>query len=288
MKTIIVILFGSIAALIFAYASLYIENQRLHEEFIALQEKFNVVVLSEGTDKANKPLLTEEAVKPLGNQKKTSSQPMTNSINESLEQNLKISTERKYANLFSILRLSGQNREAILALIMDRERVLTSSSVNHLTTETEIKASMETQRMLIAQIDDQIGMILNQDDMKKYDLLKDSSYEQNQINNFYNNLTNKTGLSQEKRDILLLSKLEQQRSAANLLETSAEEINNASPSDKIALAERFKESLRIYNDNYLQIAKQILNEEQFSALRDNEQKQYEEVWQDIIAGWQQE
>lgn len=116
-------------------------------------------------------------------------------------------------------------------------------------------------------------------------MLKDSSYEQHQINSFYNELANQHELSEEKRNALLLGKLEQKHTAAALLDVSADEINNAPPSDKKILAERFKETLNSYTENYLRVAKENLTEEQFIKLREHEKRQYEEVWQGLIDEW---
>jgi hypothetical protein len=292
MKIITRLLAVALVGLALACVSLYIDNQHLQGELNQLQTNFNALAdkLRQAEIKTNTwasiklPRSMAIEVRP----KTSITTPAMIASKTLQEENLNKILDKKYKILFSTLRLSSQDQEIMRELLMERERILNSTAMGFLTSEAEAKASAESQQVLVAQIDQQITALLKPDDIKKYELLKDSSYEQQQINHFYDGLAEQKELSEDKRNALLLAKLEQKQAAAAQLEASAEEINNAPPADKKLLVERFKEALRVYNDNYLRVAKENLNAEQFAALSDNEKKQFETVWQGVIAGWQGE
>jgi hypothetical protein len=296
MKIITTLLAAAVAGVAMAYVSLYIDNQHLQDEMKQLQTNYNALVdVSATADikmNAWNSVKSPSSVAVDVNHKTVIANAITApaiiAVKSMQEENVKRMLGKKYAILFSTLNLSSQDKETMRALLMEREHILNSTAMGFLASEAETKASVESQQALVAQIDQQIAALLKPDDIKKYELLKDSSYEQLQINNFYDGLAAKKDLSEEKRNALLLGKLEQKQAYAAQLEASAEEINNASPADKKILAERFRDSLRAYSDNYLRIAKENLNEEQFAALSDNEKKQFEDVWQGVSAGWQGE
>jgi hypothetical protein len=202
------------------------------------------------------------------------------------KENLQRMLDQKYSILFTSLTLSKHDQEKMRELLMERERILNISSVGYFTSEADLKLNIEKQQELVSQIDHQIAQLLKPEDVKKYELLKDSSYEQFQMNNFYDRLGDKGSISEQKKNNLLLSKLEQKQAFANLLQTSANDIARASPEEKKFLAEKMHEALHDYKDNYLRTAKANLTEEQFNILREYEQQQFDEIWESLQAGWQ--
>jgi hypothetical protein len=202
------------------------------------------------------------------------------------KENLNRTLEQKYSLLFKTLQLSKQDQEKMRELLLEREKILNTSSVGYFTSEADIKSNIEKQQELVAQIDRQIAQLLKPDEVKKYELLKDSAYEQFQMNSFYDQLGDKNTLNEEKKTTLLLSKLGQKQAFADLLKNSADDIAGASAEEKKFLADKMHEALHDYKDNYLRTAKENLTEEQFNVLREYEQKQFDEIWQSLRAGWQ--
>ena len=284
-----VLLAASVTGVSCAWISLYVDNRHLHDQLDQLQASSSWVA-----PRANSSITAAIAgLEPTGIGTKAlpadaATDAATDAAYQLQEDNLRQALEKKYALLFSTLRLSSQDQEKVRALLLQRERILSSPNASYLVTALEIKNNEDNQKRLVAEVDSRISAFLTSDDNRKYQLLKDSSYEQYQIESFYDGLTNKEGLTQEKKNILIMSKLEHKHAYANLLSASADEINDAHPAERAALAERFRDSLRTYDDAYFDVARQYLNAEQFAALRDSEQKQFDEVWQGVLNGWKGE
>ncbi len=301
MKIVIAILSILLLLVAASYTSLYLDYQNLEASY-ALQ-KTGYEKLQDDYDAVAKNASTNtRLVNPHGqmtNKSGTNSITGTNAghpnkidINKSDEfsnlqrENLIHTLDQKYSILFKTLTLSKQDQEKMRDLLMERERILGTNSVGYFTSEADIKLNIEKQQELVSQIDHQIAQLLKPDEVKKYELLKDSAYEQFQMNSFYDRLGDKGTLSEQKKNTLLLSKLEQKQAFANLLQNSANDIATASPEEKKFLADKMHEALHDYKDNYLRTAKANLTEEQFNTLREYEQQQFDEIWQSLQAGWQ--
>jgi hypothetical protein len=294
-KILSAILSALLLAIAVSYVSLYLDFQNLESEY-ALQ-KNNYEKLQAEQDNLKSANTNARLVNPYGQMAvKASSNsivnPITNDSNRIDEfsniqkQNLTRALEQKYALLFKTLGLSKQDQEKMRELLLERERILNTNSVGYFTSEADIKLNIEKQQELVGQIDRQIAQLLKPDEVKKYELLKDSAYEQFQMNSFYDQLVDKNSLNEEKKTTLLLSKLEQKQAFAELLKNSADDIAGASTEEKKFLADKMHEALHDYKDNYLRTAKENLTEEQFNVLREYEQKQFDEIWQSLQAGWQ--
>ena len=301
MKIVIAVLSALLILVAFGYASIYLDYRNLETNYAV--QKINYEKLQEDYDLAVKNAATNtRLVNPHG---QMTIKPGTNptipanvirsnktDINKSDEfsnlqkENLIRTLDQKYSILFKTLTLSKQDQEKMREMLMERERVLGSSSVGYFTSEADIKLNIEKQQELVSQIDQQIAQLLKPEEVKKYELLKDSSYEQFQMNNFYDRLSDKGSLSEQKKNTLLLSKLEQKQAFSNLLQNSANDITGASPEEKKFLADKMHEALHDYKDSYLLTAKANLTEEQFNVLREYEQQQFDEIWQSLQAGWQ--
>ncbi|MET0357531.1 MAG: hypothetical protein ABW044_12190 [Cellvibrio sp.] len=282
-----------------SYVSLYLDYENLESEFTL--QKNDYEKLQEEYDEALKNSGNTRLVNPYGQMTTKQSGATTNTnapapanrpIKKSDEfsnlqnENLARTLDQKYSILFTSLTLSKHDQEKMRELLMERERILGTSSVGYFTSEADIKANIEKQQELVSQIDRQIAQLLKPDEVKKYELLKDSSYEQFQMNSFYDRLGDRGSLTEQKKNTLLLSKLEQKQAFATLLQNSANDIAGASQEEKKFLSDKMHEALHDYKDNYLRTAKDNLSEEQFNVLREYEQQQFEEIWQSLQAGWQ--
>ena len=301
MKIVIAVLSALLILVAFGYASIYLDYRNLETNYAV--QKINYEKLQEDYDLAVKNAATntrlvnphgQMTIKPGTNPTIPANviRPNKTDINKSDEfsnlqkENLIRTLDQKYSILFKTLTLSKQDQEKMREMLMERERVLGSSSVGYFTSEADIKLNIEKQQELVSQIDQQIAQLLKPEEVKKYELLKDSSYEQFQMNSFYDRLGEKGSLSEQKKNTLLLSKLEQKQAFSNLLQNSANDITGASPEEKKFLADKMHEALHDYKDSYLLTAKANLTEEQFNVLREYEQQQFDEIWQSLQAGWQ--
>jgi hypothetical protein len=142
------------------------------------------------------------------------------------------------------------------------------------------------QQQSLAEIDRQIAQLLGSpEDQKAYELLKDSAYEQYQMNNFFDQAQGDAPIPNDKREALLISKLEQKQEFTRYMETAGTRIQYASEEEKPFLVEKAYEALNDYKDNFLNSARDNLTPEQFDALREREHKQFEEIWESLKAGW---
>jgi len=300
-KIVSAVLAAVLVLVAFGYASLYLDYRNLEANYALqktsyekLQEDYDLAVKNAATNTRLVNPHGQMTVKPGTNPTAPAhvSRPNKSDLNKSDEfsnlqkENLIRTLDQKYSILFKTLTLSKQDQEKMRELLMDRERVLGSSSVGYFTSEADIKLNIEKQQELVSQIDQQIAQLLKPEEVKKYELLKDSAYEQFQMNSFYDRLGDKIALSEQKKNTLLLSKLEQKQAFSNLLQNSANDIAGASPEEKKFLADKMHEALHDYKDSYLLTAKANLTEEQFNVLREYEQQQFDEIWQSLQAGWQ--
>ena len=184
------------------------------------------------------------------------------------------------------LGLSGVARAELQTLLEQREQILNASSIGYYASQAEIEAAVSHQQQSLAEIDRQIAQLLGSpEDQKAYELLKDSAYEQYQMNNFFDQAQGDTPIPSDKREALLISKLEQKQEFTRYMETAGRRIQDASAEEKPFLVEKAYEALNDYKDNFLGSARDNLTPEQFDALRERERKQFDEIWESLKAGW---
>lgn len=297
MKLLSVILAALLLLVSARYGVLYLDHQtlqqqlaqqqanfdaRLQEEREAYQKKIdglqdfisfgqNTLEPTEQTSLAAKPIVTSSRLDEF-----TSIQ----------QENLKRTLEKKYVLLMSQLGLSGQTRDQLQELLFQREQILGASSIGYYSSQADTEEAIRKQQESLAEIDHQIAQLLTSpEDRKTYELLKDSAYEQYQMNNFFDQVQADSPIPAEKRDRLLLSKLEQKQEFERYLQTTGQTIANASAEEKPFLIEKVHEALHDYKDNYLATARENLNEAQYNALHEHEQKHFDEMWESLKAGW---
>lgn len=271
----------------FAYLSLFIERQNLQSEMAQQQAAYKP---SDGDCKStasNTRLINPHAqmistTAPAN----SNTSKATDTLTQLQQENLSRVLEQKYSLLIGSLSLSNQDQQKLRDLLLERERILGTSNVGYFTSDAELKASIAKQQQMVAEVDHKIAQLLKPEEVKKYELLKDSAYEQYQMNSFYNKLGNQNNLSEATKNNLLLTKLEQKQEFSRLMQNNADTIATATPEERQFLAEKMHDALHDYKDNYLRVAKQNLSEEQFSVLREYEQQQFDEIWQSLKAGWQ--
>lgn len=301
MKITCIILAVVVIALGAGYGRIHSENQsllqrlaqqqidfdaRLHQERETLQKKIDslqdFIAFAHSNAPANSPT-NPNPNKAVGN----ISTPDTLGNYVALQQeNLERTLQRKYSLLMSRLGLSGQQQTELQQLLAQREQLLNASSVGYYSSQAEIEEAVRRQQEGLAEIDRRITQMLHSpEDRKTYELLKDSAYEQYQMNNFFDQVQGGVTIPPEKRDALVISKLEQRQEFFRFMETTGASINQASADEKPFLVEKAHQALHDYKDNFLNNARANLTPEQFDALREQEQKQVDEMWQSLKAGW---
>lgn len=294
MKTLNIIFFVVSLVLGASCGVLYLNNQTLQQQLIQQQTGFDFRLQQEIAIYQKKITNLQEFIafgqSSLQPAAKATTQTLSSSkISEfdSIQQeNLTRTLEKKYALLMSQLGLAGYIRNQLQDLLLQREQILGASSIGYYSSQADTEEAIRKQQESLTEIDRQIAQLLSSpEDRKTYELLKDSAYEQYQMNNFFDQVQADSPIPTEKRDLLLLSKLEQKQEFSRYLETTGQTIANASAEEKPFLMEKAHEALHDYKDNYLATARANLNQAQYDALREHEQKHFDEMWESLKAGW---
>lgn len=295
MKLICILL--SIALLVLAghYTVLYLDNQTLSQQLTKQQADFDTRLQQERASYQKKIDSLQDFIAfgqnnkapPISNSAQPAGTPaQTTNLSVMQQENLKRTLEKKYSLLMSRLGLSGLAQSELQSLLEQREQILNASSIGYYSSQKEIEEAVNRQQQGLADIDRQIAQLLSSpEDRKTYDLLKDSAYEQYQMNNFFDEAQGSSPIPTEKREALLISKLEQKQEFMRYMETSGSSIQNASAEEKPFLIEKAHEALHDYKDNFLNNARANLTPDQYDALREREQKQFDEMWESLKAGW---
>ena len=296
MKLLSIILAVAVLVLGARYGVLYLDNQTLHQQLTQQQADFDARLQQE-RDNYQKKIdglqefiaFGQNALQPTNKTVATTQALTSTKMNEFADiqqENLNRTLEKKYALLMSQLGLAGQTRSQLQELLRQREQILGASSIGYYSSQADTEEAIRKQQESLAEIDRQIAQLLHSpEDRKTYDLLKDSAYEQYQMNNFFDQVQADSPIPTEKRDALLLSKLEQKQEFTRYLETTGQTITQASAEEKPFLIEKAHEALHDYKDNYLATARANLNEAQYNALSEHEQKHFDEMWESLKAGW---
>ena len=297
MKLLSIILAVALFVLGARYGVLYLDHQTLQQQLVQQQADFDARLQAE-RDSYQKKIdglqesisFGQNALQPTSKTAAATTPAMTSSkLDEfaSIQQdNLNRTLEKKYSLLMSQLGLAGQARSQLQELLLQREQILGASSIAYYSSQADTEEAIRKQQESLAEIDRQIAQLLSSpEDITTYELLKDSAYEQYQMNNFFDQVQADAPIPAEKRNALLISKLEQKQEFTRYLETTGQTISNAPEGERPFLIEKAQEALQNYKDNYLATARATLNEAQFEALRDYEQKHFDEMWESLKAGW---
>ncbi|MDO8345760.1 MAG: hypothetical protein Q7T48_21350 [Cellvibrio sp.] len=297
MKLLSIILAVALFVLGARYSVLYLDHQTLQQQLMQQQSDFDARLQNE-RDTYQKKIdglqefiaFGQNALQPTSKTAAVTNPAITSSKLDEFtsiqQENLNRTLEKKYTLLISRLGLAGQARNELQDLLLQREQILGASSIGYYSSQADTEEAIRKQQESLAEIDRQIALLLSSpEDRKTYDLLKDSAYEQYQMNNFFDQVQADSPIPAEKRDLLLLSKLEQKQEFSQYLETTGQTIASASAQEKPFLIEKAHEALHDYKDNYLATARENLSEAQYDALREHEQKHFDEMWESLKAGW---
>lgn len=300
MKIIIGVLTLALAALGLRYVDLYLDHTALQDE-LTHKEQLHAQELEEQKQAYVRQIENLEQFLVFNHTTNTSPQtgPLSRSTASSTvdgstslqsfaeirDSSLTRAVDQKYAIIFPGLSLPRADEDKLRQLLIDRERVLGTSTVGYHSSQKEIEESIRQQQELIAEIDGRIADLLGPEDAQQYELLKDSSYEQYQMNSFYEQLGGRVDVSADNQRALLMTKLEHKQNFNRQLQEATAYLENASAEDRSAAERKMQEALNQYKENYLREARSLLTDEQFSVLNEYEQMQFEEMWSSLEAGW---
>jgi len=300
MKIIIGVLTLALAALGLRYVDLYLDHTALQDE-LTHKEQLHAQELEEQKQAYVRQIENLEQFLVFNHTTNTSPQtgPLSRSTTSSTvdgstslqsfaeirDSSLTRAVDQKYAIIFPGLSLPRADEDKLRQLLIDRERVLGTSTVGYHSSQKEIEESIRQQQELIAEIDGRIADLLGPEDAQQYELLKDSSYEQYQMNSFYEQLGGRVDVSADNQRALLMTKLEHKQNFNRQLQEATAYLENASAEDRSAAERKMQEALNQYKENYLREARSLLTDEQFSVLSEYEQMQFEEMWSSLEAGW---
>lgn len=300
MKIIIGVLALALAVLGLRYVDLYLDNAALKDELVRKEQLHSqqleeqkqdylrqienleqFLVFNHNTNTSTKPGKLAQA----SPQKTVDDSTSLQSFAEIRDSSLTRAVDQKYSIIFPGLSLPHEDEETFRQLLVDRERVLGTSTVGYHSSQQEIEDSIRQQQALLAEIDGRIADLLGPEEAQQYELLKDSSYEQHQMNSFYEQLGGRGTLSQDNQRTLLLAKLEHKQQFTSQLQEATAYLNNASAEERSNAEKKMQAALERYKENYLREARSLLTDEQFNALSEYEQMQFEEMWSSLEAGW---
>ncbi len=193
--------------------------------------------------------------------------------------------QRKYAILFSALQLSSQTREQLQLFLQEREAIAARSFYDTNSNSAEIAENLRQRELAVAAVDNKIGKLLTEEDARKYELLKDSTYEQALLAGFYQ-VAGMDRVPEQQKLNMLLGKLEQKQKIAELTASTGEQIANATPATKLFLIEKTRKAFIASEEDYLRTARAGLSDEQYELLQHYEQQLSDERWQDLLSSWQ--
>ena len=300
MKIIIGVLALALAILGLRYVDLYLDHTALKDEFLRKEQLYSQQLEEQKQDYLRQ---IENLEQFLVFNHNSNTSPTTNrhdrgsaqqvvdgttslqSFAEIRDSSLTRAVDQKYSIIFPGLSLPHEDEEKLRQLLVDRERVLGTSTVGYHSSQKEIEDSIRQQQELLAEIDGRIADLLGPEEAQEYELLKDSSYEQHQMNSFYEQLGGRNSLSNDNQRALLITKLEHKKNFNTQLQEATAYLNNASPEERANAEKKMQDALNQYKENYLREARSILTDEQYNVLSEYEQMQFEEMWSSLETGW---
>lgn len=193
--------------------------------------------------------------------------------------------QAKYEILFTALELSSADQKNLMRLLATREKILSKPFYDGRSNSAEIEENLRQRDQDVVAIETEISHMLTAEDVRKFQLLKDSTYEQSQLNGFYQ-VAGVESLPADYKMQLLLGKLEEKQNWDDITASESDRISEAAPTNKPYLIAKVRDAFIARQEHYLQIARAGLNAEQFELLREYEQQLFDERWNDLLSSWQ--
>jgi hypothetical protein len=174
----------------------------------------------------------------------------------------------KYQYFFPGLSLTVGEKDQLKRLLLDRERVLNTATSGYFSDSLDVGTKVAHQQALVADIDAQIALVLDDREYAEFELFKDSGFEQYQVTQMTRVLGPDSALSDDQQRQFLLAKLHQKQNFNNWLEKhTGPDLTNAALS----------EAIDNYKNGYLQDIRSTVNDKQFRLIQDYEKVQFEQM-----------
>lgn len=184
------------------------------------------------------------------------------------DNNLSDVIAHKYQYFFAGLSLVAGEKEQLKRLLLDRERVLNAATSGYFSDSLDVGTKVASQQALIADIDTQIELLLNDKEFNEFELFKDSGFEQYQVTQIARVLGPDSALSEDQKRQFLLTKLRQKQVFTGWLEKhTGPELSAAALSDAVDS----------YKTTYLQEIRGSINDKQYRLIQDYEKVQFEQM-----------
>ncbi|SMF65211.1 hypothetical protein SAMN02745866_04198 [Alteromonadaceae bacterium Bs31] len=204
-------------------------------------------------------------------------------VSEKEKQLSNIAIQQKYQLLLGSLNLSRDQHGKISSLLTEREDLLNMNYSGYFSDPLESEITVFERDQKLEELDKQVAYLLDEDSTKMYELLKDSGFEQYQVQEFDQALPSGEFLSEHQSKKLLLAKL-------NYKNEYESAINNASKLVEQGQQEEgfraFEQAIDSYKNSYLNHARAELSESQYSHLEAYEEENFGDMLSSLTAPYE--
>lgn len=184
--------------------------------------------------------------------------PALERYNESMEELV----ARKYR--FLLVNLSEADRQALIQLLIERERIALSLRDLREYGEEAGAADAEEMEQRLAEIDQQIQDLLDSHAYQRYDLLKESDNEQHHFTQFTLGINGVFPLNNGQQEAVLFAKIRHQKAfEASLRDSGLYADYPLTPQQRDSLYARLESAADAYRRGFLQEIKQYLDTSSF-------------------------
>ncbi len=190
----------------------------------------------------------------------------------------------KYQLLLGSLNLAREERESVVSLLAERERLLNVSTHGYFTDPVESEITVLELEQKLEEIDREIAQVLDSEEAKTYETLKNSEFEQYQIKEFDQSLPPGEFLSKEQSKAILLAKLDYKSEYQNAIFHAAKLVESGQQNEGFSA---FEQAIKSYKTSYLDKARNELTEQQFAQLEQYEETNFEDMLSSLTAAYEE-
>jgi hypothetical protein len=181
----------------------------------------------------------------------------------------------KYRYLFKDATRAPQERAALRAALLERERVAVAINTARQSSDSTEQDALPARLAELAALDRKIGGLLPPAELAAFDVLKDSDIEQFQLDDYAGGSANVAPLSESDRQSILYTKLVYRQRFRQVLADSGLLRGDLSAAERKVVFADVSRALRDYQAGYLQEVRQYLyNDEQYTLLANYENSEY--------------
>lgn len=192
--------------------------------------------------------------------------------------------EKKYALLLPEMSLTAEEQAALQTLLQTREQVMSQTTASYYTTEDDLQKNLQKQNQQLEEVDERVRALLSEEDYQRYELFKDSGFEQYQLSQFSRRLDVGQELSSEQSRQLLETKLALKQTFSAALAESRQ-LADSLNGDRVLARRQALAALDQYSEDLFAQASGSLSEAQLAALVEYESAQFSDMRKSLAAGF---